>query len=128
MSCPHFYPTESQGGGALFPLGDSWTGLCHADPANPAMPDRTQTCNFGYARGRCERFPDDGGPDAVRFTVSRADSQFVQIYFVQERDHHPFAHGPIELPLESSSVPAPTSLLARQAAAYVESYRRRRRD
>src|SRR5437879_3943223 len=95
MSCPHFYPTESRGGSALLPLGGSWTGDCHADPEHPGPPPNTLSCNLGYARGSCCRFPDDAGPDAVRFTISHHDSTGLLVYYVMERDHHPFAHGPL---------------------------------
>jgi len=125
MSCPHFYPTESQGGSALFPLGDYWTGICHADPANPLNPTNTHCCNFGYARGACAHFPDDAGPDAVRFTIVQADSTAIRLYFVQERDHHPFAHGPLDYSLTEGFSEAPGPLLERQASAYIASYRRR---
>lgn len=120
MSCPYFYPTESRGGSALLPLGDRWAGLCHTDPVSPAEPQDALCCNLGYARGQCTRFPDDAGPDAVRFTIARDDGAAVQVYYVVERDHHPFAHGP----LDAASGGAP--LLQRQAAAYLESYRRRK--
>ena len=126
MSCPYFYPTESHGGSALLPLGDSWTGLCHADPARPAIPEDALCCNLGYARGQCTRFPDTAGPDAVRFTIAREDSTGVGLYYVIERDHHPFAHGPLEYSYADGLAPLPDALLARQAAAYVESFRRRK--
>src|SRR5262249_928536 len=116
------------GGSALFPLGDSWSGLCHADPSNLVPPANALVCNFGYARGQCVRFPDDDGPDAVRFTISRADPAGLTLYFVQERDHHPFAHGPLEHLFVSTNSSAPKTLLDRQAAAYAESYRRRQRE
>ena len=89
MSCPYFYPTESRGGSALLPLGDSWAGHCHADPAQPATPDDALCCNLGYARGHCARFPDTAGPDAVRFTIAREDAAGVALYYVIERDHIP---------------------------------------
>jgi hypothetical protein len=122
MSCPYFYPTESRGGRALLPLGDRWAGLCHTDPASPAEPQDSLRCNLGYARGQCTRFPDDAGPDAVRFTIARDDAAGVQLCYVVERDHHPFAHGLID----SGSAEATASLLRQQAAAYLESYRRRK--
>jgi hypothetical protein len=128
MSCPHFYPVESLGGSALLPLGDSWTGRCHADPANPQEPQNTLCCNLGYARGQCCRFPDDAGPDAVRFTVSHRDDAGLLLYYVMERDHHPFAHGPLEYSFAGGFRPMSNPLLERQATAYVESYQRRKQD
>ena len=122
MSCPYFYPTESRRGSALFPLGDSWLGECRSDAAGSASVENTVCCNLGYARGQCARFPDTSGPDAVRFTIAADDAEGVRLYYVMERDHHPFAHGP--LTLEQDGDP----LLKRQAWAYVESYRRRKGD
>src|SRR5262245_11359060 len=84
MSCPHFYPTESRGGSALFPLLDSWAGLCHANREEPSRPENTLACNLGYARGRCARFTDDGSPDAVRFTISEHNAEGLRLYYVIE--------------------------------------------
>jgi hypothetical protein len=128
MSCPHFYPTESRRGSALLPLGDSWTGQCHADPTHPAQPENTLSCNLGYARGQCCRFPDDAGADAVRFTISHCDATGLLLYYVMERDHHPFAHGPLEYSFAAGFAPIGNLLLLRQATAYVESYQRRKQD
>jgi len=128
MSCPYFYPTESRGGSALLPLGDSWTGQCHADPDHLEHPENTLSCNLGYARGQCCRFPDDPGPDAVRFTISHHDATGLLLYYVMERDHHPFAHGPLEYSFAAGFGPMSNPLLQRQATAYVESYQRRKQD
>jgi hypothetical protein len=128
MSCPHFYPTESRGGSALLPLLDSWTGLCHADPAHPALPPNTLTCNLGYARGQCARFPNDTSPDAVRFTISHFDANGLLLYYVIERDHHPFAYGPLEYSFTSGFPHITDPLLKQQATAYVKSYQRRKRE
>jgi hypothetical protein len=128
MCCPHFYPTGSQGASGLLPLGDSWAGLCHADPANPGRPENLLPCNLGYVRGQCARFPDDAGPDAVRFTISKSDSAGLLLCFVQERDHHPFAHGRLEYSFTTGFSAGQGTLLERQATAYVESYQRRKRD
>ena len=126
MSCPYFYPTESRGGSALFPLGDRWAGLCHTEPEQPAEPGDAKCCNLGYARGQCARFPDTAGPDAVRFTIAHDDAIGVRLYYVLERDHQPFAHGPLEYSFERGFSPRPEPLLERQALAYVESFRRRK--
>ena len=86
-------------------------------------------CNLGYARGVCPRFPtDDGGPDAARFTIRQDDGASLRLYYVLERDHQPFAHGPLEFPLDRDGpTTAPAgSLTGRQARAYVASYLRRK--
>ena len=85
-------------------------------------------CNMGYARGQCACFPNDPGPDVVRFSIAHVDSSGLRLCFVQERDHHPFAHGTLEYSFALGFAAAPNPLLERQAMAYVESYRRRRRD
>lgn len=148
MSCPYFYPVEPCAGGsgprdAMLPLGDAWAGECRAVPGESWQPEEAALrplCNLGYARGQCARFPPDEGPDAVRFAVSRDDGAGLRIYCVVERDHHPFAHGPLEYSLAAgeggAGLPAcpawqagrPAPLLARQAQAYVESYLRRKKE
>lgn len=135
MACPYFYPIEPGLGGtdprsAMLPLGDLWAGDCSAAPGAPPSPGDPALrllCNMGYARGACPEFPAGDGPDAVRFTVRGADGTGVRLYYVLERDHHPFAHGPLEYSLASRSLAAQPSggSLSRQAEAYAESYLRR---
>lgn len=113
----------------MLPLGGAWEGVCCAVAGEPWQPDRASLqplCNMGYARGTCARFPDGDGPDAVRFAVSGDDGTSVRLYYVIERDHHPFAHGPLD-DLEGPPGNA-SALLVRQAAAYLQSYRRRKRE
>jgi hypothetical protein len=85
-------------------------------------------CNLGYARGACPRFPNGEGPDAVRFTVQAVEETGLRLYYVVERDHHPFAHGPLEFSLASGALMNPPhgQWLGRQALAYVRSYLRRK--
>ena len=136
MSCPYFYPVEPrvyEAGAhtAMLPLGDAWAGVCRAVPDLPWQPDEAmlrRLCNLGYARGTCARFPSGEGPDAVRFTVSRDEGASVRIYYVVERDHHPFAHGPLDYSVAWGAFVNPPSgeTMSRQAQAYVESYLRRK--
>ena len=119
----------------MLPLGDDWVGLCRAISGQPWEPDQASLasfCNLGYARGSCPRFPEeaDGGPDAVRFTISRDDGRTVEVYYVVERDHHPFAHGGLEFLRAGAAfaVPPPAEILHRQALAYVTSYLRRKAE
>ena len=117
----------------MLPLGDWWTGLCQAVPGAPqetAGRGCDTTCNLGYARGECPRFPEGDGPDAVRFTISSHESTTIGIYYVVERDHHPFAHGRLEYSTIAAAFATPpeTATLARQAQAYVESYLRRKKE
>ena len=130
VACPYFLPSELRVHGldrlsAMLPLGDSWTGVCTADPSQPWPPGENalRACNLGYARGACSRFPDDQGPDAVRFAIRGDDGRCVSISWVAERDHHPFAHGSLEYSLAGRCFRDSTPrVLAGQARAYVESY------
>jgi hypothetical protein len=83
---------------------------------------------MGYARGCCAHFPaGDSGPDAARFTISAGGAETLQVYYVLERDHHPWSHGPLQfspagVPAAGQSAGESTVGLAR---AYVASYLRR---
>ena len=131
MSCPYFYPVEPRPVAAILPLGDRWAGICRAVPDVPWQPDEAmlqRLCNLGYARGTCARFPSGDGPDAVRFTVSLDHGSSLRIYYVMERDHLPFAHGPLEYSVAAGAFlnPLAGETASRQAEAYVESYLRRK--
>jgi hypothetical protein len=114
----------------MLPLGDAWMGICHAVPDQLFQPDDSLLdpfCNLGYARGRCPRFPADDGPDAVRFTIISDDGAALRLYYVLERDHHPFAHGALEFSVAQNKLttPAEGAQTAAQARAYAASYLRR---
>jgi hypothetical protein len=136
MCCPYFSPVgqrrEINVRFAMLPLGDFWDGVCHAQTSgNPWQPgeDTVLTlCNIGYARGHCVRFPQEDGPDAVRFVVSGDDASSVRLHYTLERDHHPYAHGPLEFSRKEGVLAdtAVNKLLACQAQAYVKSYLRRK--
>jgi hypothetical protein len=87
-------------------------------------------CNLGYARGACQRFPQDDGPDAARFAIVSHEGAAIVLRYSIERDHHPFAHGRLEYAVAQSGLTAPaeTATLERQAEAYVESYLRRKEE
>ncbi len=111
----------------MLPLGGLWNGLCHASSSGPREPDESALlplCNLGYARGSCPRFAGTEGPDAVRFTVSGDNGDFVRLYYVLERDHHPYAHGPLEFGTAQGAFTSPPADegLRIQAQAYVTSY------
>jgi hypothetical protein len=118
---------------AMLPLGATWTGLCRALPGHPWQPDDGvvhSLCNLGYARGTCCQFPPGDGPDAVRFTISADDGASLRVYYVVERDHHPYSHGALEYSLarQAFADPPPGDIVGRQASAYVESYLRRKTE
>ncbi len=117
----------------MLPLGDAWMGICHAVPDQFFRPDDSLLdpfCNLGYARGHCPRFPADHGPDAARFTIVSDDGDALRLYYVLERDHRPFAHGPLEFSVAQNQLttPAEGALIAVQARAYAASYLRRRSE
>jgi hypothetical protein len=75
-------------------------GLLHGGqccvPSQPnSIPADFHLCNFGYARGVCEKFPADAPFDAVRFAIVGQDAQVTQLLYVFERDHAPAEHGRI---------------------------------
>jgi len=135
MACPYFHAAKPRAQtdnsrAAMLPLGDAWEGVCRAIPESLWEPDETtllSCCNMGYARGCCARFPAGDGPDAVRFTIAGDDPQGLHVYYVLERDHHPWSHGPLEFsPAGAAFLGPPTSeATLRLARAYVESYQRR---
>ena len=117
----------------MLPLGESWAGYCRAVPGEQWSPGDAairRSCNLGYARATCPRFPAGDGPDAIRFTISSHEGDILRIYYVVERDHHPFAHGPLSCSLASGEwTQGPQDdTLQRQAQAYVESYLRRKKE
>jgi hypothetical protein len=129
MACPWFTPLERlPASRAAFPapLGDAWTGQCHARE-EAWLPDRDtlRLCNFGYARESCPRVPGDG-PDAVRFCVSCDREGLISIRWVAEKDYLPFEHGRLEYSrVEARFRPADAEdRIRRQAQAYVRSYLR----
>jgi hypothetical protein len=133
MPCPYFYPLGQLvwPSAPRLPLGDAYAGLCQADPATPADPDPAalkDCCNLGYARGRCTRFPATDGPDAVRFSVVQDAEGSIRIYWVREKNHRPFDHGPLEYSRAAEGFTGETvsTALRQQAHAYVASYLRRK--
>jgi hypothetical protein len=133
MSCPYFRPVERRAGNwgpreTMMPLGGVWTGSCSARPGESWTPDEIRLrrlCNLGYARNGCDRFPQESGADAVRFTILGDDAITLRVYYVVERDHHPAAHGPLDYRMaEGRFEPAVDvgEIVLCQALAYVETY------
>jgi hypothetical protein len=130
MACPYFDPGERLPGSGGS-LGDLYAGLCRADSVRSRQPDEqtvADRCNLGYARGRCPHFPQDGGPDAVRFSITRDDQSAIRVLYTFERDHRPFSNGALEYSALSGELAGPADPpLSRLATAYVRSYLRRTR-
>ena len=133
VACPFFMPSrrlEHAGWvpSPRLPLGDPWGGTCHVlenDIVEPAEQQQREVCNCGYARGRCERFPGGKAPDATRFSVTSDTGGVIRMVYVIEKDHAPASHGVLEFS-GSGEVSGVSNLLARQATAFLESYRHRR--
>jgi hypothetical protein len=128
MACPWFYPLERLGAArSIMPLGDAWEGECRASGGEASVPDRArllESCNMGYARPACPRFPENGGPDAVRFAVAAHREGRVRLDCVHEKDYLPFGRAALDWDLAGGRFGAPPAdaLLARQAWAYLSSY------
>lgn len=135
MACPYFQAVSPRSQtdrtrSAMLPLGDAWDGVCRAIPDSPREPDEItliSCCNMGYARGCCPRFPADDGPDAARFTIAADGPETLRVYYVLERDHHPWSHGPLEFSRTGASLAgqAASEATLGLARAYVEGYLRR---
>jgi len=127
MPCPFFQPQSPFDSSAWnppprLPLGDAWRGICCAPPAGPFEPRediQRELCNMGYARGRCQYFPDQSVPDAVRFSVTGEIEGNLQVLYVLEKDHAPLEHG--EFRADQCS-----SVLATQGQAFITSQTRLR--
>ncbi|MBZ5609881.1 MAG: hypothetical protein LAP38_16595 [Acidobacteriia bacterium] len=135
MACPYFYPvarfeTSTWVVPPRLPLGDAYAGECRA-AAGAYQPDETrlrETCNVGYGRLCCDRFPEQASVDAVRFHVAQDAGDLIRIQYVFEKDCWPQQHGVLECSAASREFSGGPldAVLSRQAAAFVESYLRRR--
>lgn len=127
MGCPFFEPqrllepgpwTEYWVHRPRLPLGEAWSGVCHAisnETHTPPEEHQRELCNCGYARGRCENFPASPAADAVRFSV--IGNEPLRLVYILEKDHAPIEHGEFDPNTESDGI------LARQARAFMRSYR-----
>ena len=136
MACPFFLPSRRlRNDGWVrpprFPLGDAFSGTCHARPIEIIEPPdelQRELCNCGYARGRCDRFPGGNAADAVRFSITDDTSTRVSLVYVVEKDHTPAEHGALEYAVADARLKGPvlSEILAEQARAFLDSYLRRR--
>lgn len=110
-----------------FPLQDAHRGVCRAttEPFEPPEQSQRELCNCGYARGRCDRFPEESA-DAVRFSILSENDAILRVIYVIERDFAPETHGLLEYSLTEArfmgAVPEP---LTSQAGAFLASHFRR---
>ena len=87
-----------------------------------------RTCNVGYARGQCDRFPTESDTDAVRFHVVTDSEKVIRIQYVFERNCWPIRHGAFEYSIVSDAVTSTleSEILQQQATVFIASYLRRR--
>jgi hypothetical protein len=131
VACPFFLPVRRLGSGGWspaprLPLGEAYGGSCQAPASGQFEPPeeiQRNLCNCGYARHRCSRFPDRGGADAVRFSVTGDQDGRVTLIYILEKDHAPVEHGSLDCSTAGYATGA-REPLASQARAFVESYLR----
>jgi hypothetical protein len=136
VACPFFVPSRRLDLSGWvrpprLPLGDAWAGTCEARAGEIFEPPESQqreVCNCGYARGRCDRFPGIGAPDAVRFSVTHDTPARLLVVYVVEKDHAPAEFGTLEYTVDSASLNGPpmSNILVRQVQAFLASYLSRR--
>jgi hypothetical protein len=136
MPCPYFYPVarleeDLWAVPPRLPLGDAYTGECRSGAISHQPEDAVMrtTCNSGYARGRCDRFPRDARADAVRFSVAGDEGDGIRLLYIFEKECWPLDHGELRYSVSERSFASEPAdeVLARQAAAFVGSYLRRAR-
>ena len=133
MACPYFSPTDPLPwkfwrGRLRPPLGELYDGHCSAGPTQPYRPSTghlAECCNLGYARGKCDRMP-AGGPDAVRFSVTKRAGTADRVIQVIETEGQLDDSDSVEfeasgqVQLSAAGSPA----IERQAEAFLRSYLR----
>jgi hypothetical protein len=131
MACPYFYPVARFENNPWtvpprLPLGDAFSGECRA-PGQTTPPDESRlrdVCNMGLGRHGCEQFPTDASSHAIRFHVAKDAGELIQIQYVFEKNCWPGERGSFDWPTHPDF--SPNEILRRQAAAFVQSYLRRR--
>jgi hypothetical protein len=129
VACPFFHPTipiRDWRQAPRAPLGDPYEGVCRTEGGEwePAGELLRECCNFGYARGRCARFPVTETVDAIRLTAWECEGGALELQYILEGNHEPLRHGRLTADAGSDLPGA----LHSQAKAFVSSYRRRRRQ
>lgn len=130
MACPYFEPAgrlsdERWIRPPRMPLGAACAGVCRAPSAEEYRPDAAtlyENCNLGYARGRCQHFPESSPADAIRFAASTVSEGLIRIRYIVEKDHAPVDHGIFEYSAGQLSGPESPVVLRSQARAFLESY------
>jgi hypothetical protein len=111
------------------PLGEPHRGECAAGagwlPEGDLLRER---CNFGYARGRCDRFPAGAEADAVRFTAWEERDGVLELEYILERDYAPLRNGQLRYRSADGRADGPGApdIVLRQAEAFAGSHLRRK--
>lgn len=121
VACPFFLPVERVNEprwihAPRLPLGDRYRGLCRAR-SGESFEAQGDACNCGYARGVCDRFPEETQADAVRFSIRAGDP--LKLIYIVERSHAPVEHGLV-------GDRDANEILTAQARAFAESHARER--
>jgi hypothetical protein len=133
MACPFFVPREIASDGSWqhpsrLPLGGGWRGGCCASGQEVVASDASlwELCNLGYATA-CPHLPAQRDWDAIRFSVARANTSVVTLWYVCEAGHAPRSHGKLSFDLERGVWLNPHSdaRVQRLAQCYLETYRSR---
>jgi hypothetical protein len=132
VACPYFLPQGELPTGLWvheprWPLGKAHSGLCCSragERLQPSAQHQEELCNYGYARGICERFPAESTADAVRFSIVEEDALRLRIVYVLENEHAPAQFGTLEYGIGAGSVltSCPDATLARQAEAFAQNH------
>ena len=132
MACPFFLPQGELETGPWdhtprLPLGGAFSGVCHAQPGEAYQPPyrhQEELCNCGYARGLCERFPENEAADAVRFSVTREGPKRLRLVYILEKEHAPVEFGELEYSVQRKALLTSPSnaIIARQAQAFIGKY------
>ena len=99
-------------------MGEAWSGVCRAG-GEPSAEQQFELCNRGYARGRCESFPNSCLADAVRFSITCEEP--LRLIYILEKNHAPLEHGELDTPIQATN-----ETLAVQARAFLSSHARLR--
>jgi hypothetical protein len=95
MPCPFFEPQHvaehPHNAAARLPLLEEYDGVCHAGEHQVRVPPelRFRCCNHGYSQGVCTAFPSTEKRASLRYTVTRSDSNIIQLMLITECDYAP---------------------------------------
>jgi hypothetical protein len=122
MPCPFFLPDQPLPREGWFeprmPLGRAYSGICCAGERwTPPLDRQRESCNSGYVRGHCDRFPAHSTADAVRFSIPLTGEPSRHVIWIRECDGFPVEHGTVDLDNEATE-----SILTAQARAFAASF------